>query len=90
LTGNENPLSNQIEDYSPYCKICDSCGEDGCCSALSCKQDPNGDYCKTYLKDLQFGYRMYKELVNLLENDEKYQKQIDEIWDKTYDITYGE
>jgi len=25
-------------NYDPYCPVCGSCGEDGCCSATSCKQ----------------------------------------------------
>lgn len=74
------------EEYeSPYCPVCDGCGEDGCCPATCCQQDPNGDYCKTYLKDLKFGYIMYKELMNLVSEDEKYKEQIDKIWDETYD-----
>jgi hypothetical protein len=31
---------------SPYCPICEACGEDGCCPATSCEQHPDGDYCK--------------------------------------------
>lgn len=76
------------EDYSPYCPICSGCGEDGCCSALMCEQDPKGYYCQTYLKELQFGYRMYNDLMELLDKDEKYEKQIDELWDKNYDKTW--
>jgi hypothetical protein len=76
------------DDYSPYCPVCSACGEDGCCSAMSCKQDPAGHYCKTYLRDLKFGYMMYKELMKLLDGDEKYEKQIDELRDKTYDNIY--
>ena len=79
----------EAEEYkSPYCPICDSCGEDGCCSALSCQQHPDGDYCKTYLRDLKFGYKMYKNLMRLVEDDPNYKEQIDEIWDKTYDEIY--
>ena len=57
------------DSYNPYCSVCDSCGEDGCCSALNCKQSNNGKYCETYLKNLQFGYRMFKDLFYLI--DEK-------------------
>ena len=24
------------DEYSPYCELCGGCGEDGCCSHLSC------------------------------------------------------
>lgn len=76
------------EEYNPYCPICSACGEDGCCSATSCKQHPDGDYCETYLKDLHFSYLMYKDLMNMLDGDEKYDKQIDEIYNENYDIIY--
>ena len=78
------------ESYNPYCPICDSCGEDGCCSALNCKQSDNGKYCGTYLKDLQFGYRMFKELYNLIDEkgDEEMKKSLDELYDKNYDLTW--
>ncbi len=46
-----------MEEYkSPYCQVCDSCGEDGCCSVISCKQSPNVDYFEGYLEDLKFAY----------------------------------
>jgi hypothetical protein len=32
---------------------------------------------------------MYKNLMRLFEDDPKYNEQIDEIWDKTYDEIYG-
>jgi hypothetical protein len=76
------------KDYSPYCPECGSCGEDGCCSAISCKQSPNGDYCETYLKDLRFGYMMYKDLYKLICEDPKYKDELDKIWDENYDIIH--
>ena len=86
--GPDGAYEHTEKDYSPYCPICNGCGEDGCCSALMCKQDPKGDYCQTYLKELQFAYRMYNDLMELLDKDEKYEKQIDELWNKNYDLTY--
>jgi hypothetical protein len=77
-----------LEEYSPYCPICGGCGEDGCCSATVCKQHPEGKYCETYLMDLKFGYKVYKELMDLLDGDEKYKNQVDQIWDETYDKIY--
>ena len=81
-------MTETSQNYSPYCPVCSGCGEDGCCSALKCKQDPNGDYCQTYLKEMQFAYRMYNDLMELLDKDENYEKQIDELWNKNYDLTY--
>ena len=78
------------DDYSPYCPICEGCGEDGCCSAISCKQHPDGSYCKTYLKDLKFGYLLSKELFKLIEESKNTEliKSMGEIYDKIYDIAY--
>ena len=73
---------------SPYCPICDGCGEDGCCSAAHCQQHPDGHYCKTYLAELKFGYRMYNQVMGLVEEDPKYKEQIDKIWDDVWDFTF--
>jgi hypothetical protein len=80
------------EDESPYCPICDGCGEDPCCSAAGCKFHPDGYYCRTYLKNLKFGYLMYDSLMKLLDKknipfeDEEYNA----ILDKNYKLIYNE
>jgi len=80
---------DQKEEYSPYCPICDACGEDGCCPATACKQNQNGKYCATYLKELKFGYLMYHKILNLIDGDSKYEEKVNEIfddlWDKIFD-----
>ena len=77
---------------SPYCPVCESCGEDGCCSALTCKQSPGGLYCKTYLNDLRFGYANNEALLKIIYSDEEKYKDLveafDKIWDKNYDLIY--
>ena len=80
--------TSKEEEYNPYCPICDSCGEDGCCSATSCQQHPEGKYCKTYLNDLNFGYIMYHKLMKLIDGDEKYDAEVDKMWDETYDKVF--
>ena len=50
----------QDTEYSPYCPICNGCGEESCCSPMSCEQSPDGSYCKSYLIDLKFAYAMNK------------------------------
>jgi len=82
-------MSN-TDNFSPYCPICEGCGEDGCCSPFSCKQHPEGSYCKTYLKDLKFGYLLSKELFNLISdsNNPELIKSMDEIYDNVYDKIY--
>ena len=78
------------EDYNPYCTECSGCGEDPCCSALMCKQSPNGKYCKTYLKDLQVGYMVYdyfsENLLQYLPSEAliKYDKEVTRIMDEVY------
>lgn len=81
-------MKQDEESHSPYCPICDACGEDGCCSATACQQHPDGSYCQTYLMELQFGYRMYHQLMKLIDGDEKYKEQVDKIWNETYDNTF--
>jgi hypothetical protein len=76
------------DKYSPYCPVCNACGEVGCCSAMSCKQDPNGHYCETYLKELKFGYIMYHELLKMVDGDEKYKEHVDKLWDEKYDLIF--
>lgn len=80
------------EDYSPYCKECGGCGEEGCCSPMMCTQSPNGEYCQTYLRDLQFGYIMNKFFVeNIYEHlSEELKAKIDQAYDEIYDKVYGE
>jgi hypothetical protein len=74
-------------DYNPYCPVCSACGEDGCCSALSCQQKEDGHYCETYLKHLRFGYAMDEWVATTLyEQLTDEQKQIyDDKWDELYD-----
>ena len=79
-----------ISNDSPYCPVCDACGEDGCCSAINCKQDPNGHYCETYLKDLKFGYKMDKWIADNLYHKmpKELQAEYDLAWDKIWDEVY--
>ena len=81
-------LDSTKDNEVPYCSICRGCGEEGCCSPLSCKQHPDGDYCETNLQHLKFGYVMYDKIMELIEDDEKYKEQIDNLYDETYDKIY--
>ena len=71
----------------PYCKICSACGEDGCCSPLSCQQHPDGEYCQRYLTDLKFAYELHERFIAKI-NDEKlillHIKLFDELYEKYY------
>lgn len=72
----------------PYCGVCEACGEDGCCSALVCKQHKDGEYCESYLLDLKFGYRMYHDIYELLKDDKESKKKFKKIHRKNHDLTY--
>ena len=78
------------ENYSPYCKECSGCGEEGCCSPLMCTQSPNGDYCESYLRDLHFAYKMDKYFMNNIYErlSEEMKNELDEAYDKIYDEVY--
>lgn len=84
----ENSQEVEEEPYTPYCKICDTCGEDGCCTALACEQHEDGKYCVTYLRDLKFGYLMSKDLYELIADDPKYKDRLEKIYDENYEIIY--
>ena len=85
-------MTDKTENYSPYCPICDSCGVEGCCSPMACQQHPDGDYCKSYLRDLKFAYVMNRWFENNLldqlteEQKDTYNKE----WDIAYDKIYQE
>jgi hypothetical protein len=79
------------DNYNPYCPVCNACGEEGCCSALMCEQSLDGHYCRSYLNDLQFAYRMYKyfehDILDKLSVDLQHEYNVE--WNKTYDLTYN-
>jgi hypothetical protein len=81
-------LEEDEENYSPYCPDCEACGEEGCCSALCCKHTETGHYCRGYLRDLKFGYAMYKDVYKLIPEDEKTQAEFDRIWNENFEIFY--
>lgn len=83
-------IMEKEEKYSPYCKICSGCGEDGCCHATICQQHKDGAYCEIYLRDLKFAYLMFNALKPFLKDDIESKKKIDELYDKNWDLIYKE
>ncbi len=75
------------DNDSTYCQECEACGEEGCCSALLCKQSESGDYCPGHLRDLRFGYHMYRWVENNLLFDLG-EHQLVKYWEE-YDKTFG-
>ncbi len=87
------------DHYSPYCKSCQSCGEEGCCSPLTCayknmvkNKNKDCDYGKKYFLDLQFNYLLSKEIGVLIDNSKNKEliKKHDEIFDKIWHEVYDE
>jgi hypothetical protein len=80
-------LAKKEKYRSPYCPVCDACGENGCCSAMSCQQHPDGHYCKSYLRDLKIAYLMerffYKEIYDNLPHNLKH--KYDREWNEVFD-----
>lgn len=74
------------EEYSPYCKLCSSCGENGCCPYLICINNvldsnkgcnyPNGTKFEIYLRDI-FMERVLLSNLN--------QETINQIYSDSYD-----
>ncbi len=82
---------------SPYCKKCDACGEDGCCSYISCFRqlikDSNCSYGKTYLNDMLFDNRMldvYRDAIEHLKNGKISIEAIQDFIDYKMDMIYDE
>ena len=83
-----NDAKEYKDNSNPYCSVCTGCGEEDCCSPLNCQQSIEGRYCEWYLRDLKFGYKMYKDIYDLIPKDEETQKKLGEIWDKNFEIYY--
>ena len=79
-------MEEEINMDDLYCKICSACGEDGCCSALICKQHKDGLYCEGYLRDLKFKASVLDDCFELLEKH--CDKEFDDIYDKHWEIFY--
>ena len=57
-----------------YCKFCNSCGEETCCSPIMCKHKFGGLYCEHYLNELKIAYLTLTEL-------HKDDSLVDKIWE---------
>ena len=89
------------EPYSPYCKVCDGCGEDGCCTFTSCfanlvKNNEGCDYGERYVKDARFAKciaNLADDLIDKLSKGEMdkdtFLKEYDREWHEYYDKVYG-
>ena len=87
----EEGIDEDDDSYSPYCKICTSCGETGCCSPIACEQHPDGKYCDGNLNELKFGYLMFRDMYELISdlNNEELDAKLDKLYDENWDLIFG-
>lgn len=87
----ENKEENK-EETSVYCPVCESCGEDGCCSAINC--DPRKEKCMyggSYLNDLKTSHRLVSLIDKHMEvNNIMLYKDWDHMLDKVFELTDSE
>lgn len=83
------PLKDYVDNETPYCPVCTSCGDEGCCSPIGCDFSKDCKYAESNILHLKFGYIMYNKIMELIGDDEKYKEQIDKLFDETYDKVYG-
>lgn len=88
------------ENYSPYCPLCESCGEEGCCSHLHCfraliESNPKCAYGSHYLREAIFNKRLvefFHKMIDSITKGELNPKNIVELynirWNKIYDEVY--
>lgn len=83
-------MSTELADYieDGYCPVCKACGEEGCCSALMCRQDKDGSFCSIYLQHLRFGYRIARALDEKLYPE--LSPELKQIYDQCWEEEYGE
>jgi hypothetical protein len=72
------------------CIDCGACGIAACCSPLDCLMTNNSIHCKTYLKELKFGYSCYQKIYELIfDNQEKYPELYSAVEDIREDADPG-
>ena len=58
------------EDYeSPYCDVCESCGEEGCCSIEKSILGHGCKYAQWYAKDVYFNEMLINELLTFIQDN---------------------
>lgn len=90
---NDVPPEEGVDEegsYSPYCEICTSCGETGCCSPVACEQHPDGKYCGGNLNELKFGYLMFRDMYELISdlNDKELDAKLDKLYDENWALIF--
>jgi len=57
---------------SPYCSVCGSCGEEGCCSVEKSLLGHDCKYGKVYARDVYFNEMIIEEFHKLFNDQESY------------------
>lgn len=66
-------MKDEDEDsYSPYCPLCDACGEEGCCSHIQCirtlvESNPECEYGYAYLEEVEMNDKIVEMTYKLME-----------------------
>ena len=97
-------VDNNEEDYTPYCELCESCGEDGCCSHINCfralvNANDKCKYGETYVREAIFNKKLatltYELMQNIKEGKvdpnlvvEVFNRRWNDLWDEVYDKVY--
>lgn len=94
----QTEYKNTLDDNSPYCKTCNSCGEDGCCSWLSCfaalSKDSKCEY-SGYLNDAMFDKQVLTISFDIIDglrtgtlDASSAVLEFDSAWKSAYDKVY--
>ena len=74
------------EDYeSPYCEVCKSCGEEGCCSVEKSLLGHNCKYGEWYARDVYFNNVLIDELLTYIKENVAF---ADEVVDAAYNKAF--
>ena len=89
-------MTEEKEDYSPYCKLCTACGEDGCCSHLTCFsaliENPQCAYGISYLRDVMYTDKMANmccDIIEKLRNESITAEEAVAEYDKESNLNYN-
>lgn len=79
------------DNYTPYCKVCSSCGENGCCSPLLCaynnmviNSNPECKYGYQHFKDIELTSDLLDEFDKEIWKIDQAKSRFDRIYNKVY------
>lgn len=76
----ENANKDLTDSRDVYCKICSSCGEEGCCIPTICQNHKDGMYCESNLMAMKIAYCTLRDFYNwLCENKSANKNIIDKL-----------